>query len=217
MMTYKQKISKLLGINQKEIDEIYKEINSSEFIKHIMEKGNIQRGFFDLSMLSVLRAPTIYVLCRVLKPELVLETGVADGFSTSFILYALEKTKKGRLYSIDLPNQRGQELGTNKSTGWLVPNDLRKRWTLILGSSKEKLPTLLNELGKIDIFYHDSDHGYENMLFEFNLSWSFLKDNGVLISDDITDSRAFEEFCSLKKCRNTTLFKLGIMSRRGRE
>ena len=47
------------------------------------------------------------------------------------------------------------------------------------------LEPLLKKLGRIDIFFHDSLHTYKHMLFEYNTCWDYLKDNGILISDDI--------------------------------
>src|SRR6266480_7212838 len=44
-----------------------------------------------------------YALCRALKPSVVMETGVAYGVSTAFLLKALDVNRNGRLHSIDLP------------------------------------------------------------------------------------------------------------------
>jgi len=207
---YKYKLAHLIGVPKREINFLYNEINTSDFLKEIKRKTKKIRGWYYLSMLSPFRAPLLYVICRILKPEVVIETGVADGYSSSFILYALEKNMKGYLYSIDLPNQPGHELKEGKTAGWLVPKNLKKRWTLIFGSSKEKLPELLINLNKIDIFYHDSDHSYEHMMFEFNTIWKYLKPKGYLLADDITENIAFKEFVEEKKCKYIKLFKLGI-------
>lgn len=44
------------------------------------------------------------------------------------------------------------------------------------------------------IFFHDSDHSYENMFFEFSWAWKKLKAE-VIISDDIDGNDAFYDFC----------------------
>lgn len=213
-LAYKQKIASLTDIKLADIDKVYREVYGTEFMKEIITKSNIRRGFFDFSAFSVLRAPTLYVLCRISKPEVVIETGVADGFSSAFILRALEKNQKGHLYSIDLPNQPGQGLGNNKQTGWLVPEEFKHRWSLIFGSSQNKLPALLQDLGKIDIFFHDSDHSYQNMMFEFNQAWRYLKPRGYLLSDDITENDAFADFVRFKGAKFfLQLFKLGMVIR----
>ncbi len=47
----------------------------------------------------------LYAIVRSLKPETVLETGVASGLASAYILLALRQNKKGKLYSIDLPSE----------------------------------------------------------------------------------------------------------------
>jgi predicted O-methyltransferase YrrM len=47
---------------------------------------------------------SIYVIIRVLKPNIIVETGVANGASSFYILLALKRNKKSHLFSIDFPN-----------------------------------------------------------------------------------------------------------------
>jgi len=102
----------------------------------------------------------------------------------------MEDNKKGKLYSIDFP-QAIVEKGLTTispegtSSGWLIPDYLKHRWDLTLGKSEDILLPLLKKLGKIDIFFHDSLHTYDHMLFEYNTCWDYIKHNGILISDDI--------------------------------
>ena len=132
----------------------------------------------------------LYMLVRALKPDIFVETGVSGGESSTFILQAMEDNKKGKLYSVDFP-QAIVEKGLTTispegtSSGWLIPDYLKHRWDLTLGKSEDVLPPLLKKLEKIDIFFHDSLHTYDHMLFEYNTCWDHLTDNGILISDDI--------------------------------
>ena len=48
-------------------------------------------------------------VCRLLEPQVVLETGVAYGVSSAFILRALEENGHGILHSVDLPPLRRYE------------------------------------------------------------------------------------------------------------
>ena len=135
----------------------------------------------------------LYLLIRSLKPDIMIETGVSSGESSSYVLQTMHDNNKGKLYSIDLPGKLtgvvkdqitiGPESGP--ISGWAIPEYLRDRWELNLGSSEELLLPLLKKLEKIDIFFHDSLHTYAHMLFEYTTSWDFIKKNGVLISDDI--------------------------------
>ena len=47
-----------------------------------------------------------------------------------------------------------------------------ERWSLTIGRSQDELPTLLERLGEIDLFVHDSEHSYECMDFEFRAAWT---------------------------------------------
>jgi predicted O-methyltransferase YrrM len=131
-----------------------------------------------------------YLLCRLIWPSVVLETGVAYGVSSAFILRALEENGRGTLHSVDLPPLRRQY---ERSWGVAVPNDLRGRWRLHRGTSARILPRLLEEIGTVDFFVHDSLHTYKNMRREFDTVWPHLRNGAVLLADDIERNPAFNE------------------------
>ena len=81
--------------------------------------------------------------------------------------------------------------------GNAIPQNLRKKWKLVVGSSVAKLEEILRSKKTIDVFLHDSLHTYKNMLFEYNMSWPFIKKNGFLISDDVSENNAFLDFYSI--------------------
>ncbi|MDO8549619.1 MAG: class I SAM-dependent methyltransferase, partial [Ignavibacteria bacterium] len=97
------------------------------------------------------------------------------------------------------------------STGWVVPKELRSRWKLILGDSKIELPRLLKEITKIDVFFHDSDHSYENMKYEYNIVFPSLKNEGIILSDDIHKNNAFNEFINQHNLRAIIFSKGGCL------
>ncbi|MDN5698624.1 MAG: class I SAM-dependent methyltransferase [Rubrobacter sp.] len=55
---------------------------------------------------DVVFARSCYLLCRLRKPEAVVETGVAHGVSSAFLLAALRVNGGGELHSVDLPPLR---------------------------------------------------------------------------------------------------------------
>jgi len=140
----------------------------------------------------------LYVLTKIIKPETIVETGVAYGRSTTFILQSLNDNQKGKLYSVDSTFRPWE---TKKMIGSAIPEDIKKRWKLIFGTSKNELKNICKSLDVIDIFIHDSLHTYENMMYEFELIWPFIKKNGYLLSDDILGNNAFYDFCKLKKIK----------------
>ncbi len=139
--------------------------------------------------------PSLYILMRLVKPNRVLETGVASGASSAYILSALHDNGEGTLFSIDLPPG---DLPEGKSTGWVVPKHLRSRWRLDIGDSKDLLKPLLEEIGEIDCFIHDSLHTYEHMIWEFMTAWEYLRPGGLFLSHDVGVNEAFFHFMKEK-------------------
>jgi hypothetical protein len=149
----------------------------------------------------------LYALVRKLAPRVAVETGVCNGFSTAFVLLALARNGAGELHSIDLPEvvgadyepgtfwegKQGAAIPPGKEPGWMIPHDLRERWRLVVGRSQEELPPLLEALGAIDLFVHDSEHSYECMNFEFRAVWPTLAEGAALVADDWNWNEAFAE------------------------
>ena len=188
----KATIADLTGIPMLEVERYYRIIGTNGKLKshlHSNLKGKSYQGqnFFTTHEL--------YVVCRLLRPRVVIETGVASGYSSTFLLQALEDQKKGHLYSIDMWKAGGPNLPPEREVGWLVPPWLRERWTLILGASKNILEPLLKSLGSLDIFYHDSDHTYSNMMFEFETALKYASIPSLILSDNIEWNTSFADFC----------------------
>ena len=101
------------------------------------------------------------------------------------------------LYSIDLPEVGMPQL-IDKLPGWLVEDGIKDRWVMNLGDSREILPDLCEKVGNVDIFLHDSEHSYRNMLFEFNTVWDYMSNEGVLLADDSFGNDAILDFVSNK-------------------
>lgn len=147
--------------------------------------------------------PMLYVAIRLLKPKVMVETGVFDGVSSSVLLQAMHDNNEGVLESIDLPatdtivgatdGMPETRLPAGQQPGWLVPARLRSRYSLNLGDSRELLPRVLQKHQTIDIFFHDSLHTYEHMKFEFQAAWPHLRAGGLFASDDVMGHRAMME------------------------
>jgi hypothetical protein len=133
-----------------------------------------------------------YCLVRKFKPKIIVETGTSMGWSSYMLLSAISRNKTGHLHSLDLNDS--ENVKNYGGVGYLVSEKLRKNWTLTIGDTKEKLEPILKKLNQIDMFIHDSEHSYEAMMFEYTTAWKYLKKDGILGSDDINHSDAFEEF-----------------------
>lgn len=108
-----------------------------------------------------------------------------------------KKNNFGHLYSFDL--DISENVKKEGGVGYLVTDDLKKNWTLKIEDTKLYLEPFLKKLKFIDMFIHDSEHTYDTMMFEYNLGWAHLKNDGILCSDDINHSNAFEEFIKIHK------------------
>jgi predicted O-methyltransferase YrrM len=137
-----------------------------------------------------LLARCCYLACRLLTPDAVVETGVAYGVSSAFILKALGENGRGSLHSIDLPPLRREY---EQFWGVAVPEAIKGRWVLHRGSSARTLPGLLRSLGTVDLFLHDSLHTRRNMRREIESVWPHLRTGGVVLADDVERNRAFGE------------------------
>ena len=138
-------------------------------------------------------ARAAYTAVRHLKPDSVVETGVARGVTSRVVLEALKQNGVGHLWSIDLPPLA---VGWQASSALCVTSDLRENWTLIRGASRRSLPALVGERGCLGLFIHDSLHTYSNMMWEMNEVWPYLERGGLLLSDDVDDNYAFLDFAA---------------------
>lgn len=133
----------------------------------------------------------IWCLVRHLRPSRVIETGVAHGFTSRFILEALERNGEGHLWSIDLP-PLDPVLGAE--VGVAVEQRHPARWSYIRGTSRQRLPRLIAEVGEIDLFVHDSLHSEHNLRFELDRAWAALRPGGAIVVDDMDVNWGFRSF-----------------------
>jgi predicted O-methyltransferase YrrM len=168
-----------------------------------------------LSGIGLDRAQDYYAVVRKLEPSIIVETGVCNGISTLSILLALQQNGSGKLYSIDYPFRADESLDefrqetfegyggaaipSDKDPGWIIPDELRSAWDLTIGKSQRELPRLITELETIDMFAHDSEHSHPCMMFEFELAYEWIRDDGVILSDDISWNSAFSVFTEVRK------------------
>jgi predicted O-methyltransferase YrrM len=149
----------------------------------------------------------LYMLVRATKPSRLLETGTGSGFSSIFILYAMEMNRRGALLSTDVvpkfirtingiyTSGAGQIfMPKNTMPGWMIPDWLHSRLQISLLDSNNSFPAVVKSFGPVDFFFHDSNHSYENMSFEFKTIWRFLRSGGVIASHDVAWNSAFREF-----------------------
>jgi predicted O-methyltransferase YrrM len=202
---FSRPLSNFLNFEIDEIKTFFNELVYSDFINSL-----ISRGLKDAkATILISEGALLYVVCRIIKPEIVIETGVGAGLSTSFILKCLNDIGRGLLYSIDLPDQ---DILRGKEISYLIPPEYKKRWKLYIGDSKNILPQVLTEVSEVDISFHDAYASYEHQMFEYTSVWRKLRKGGLLISDNIDLSKAFFEFSKEVKCPTMVVgVKFGLL------
>ena len=183
-------VGRMLGLDARSLDARYRELHANtRFVGHVASMSKLA----GRPLGGFARPADLYVICRTIRPTVVLETGVASGLSSAYILQALEDNSLGKLYSIDLPDADTEELlgvvltrlPAGRQSGWVVPEWLRARWDLRIGKSRDLLPSLLDEVREVQLFLHDSEHSFENMMYEFEEVWPRLSEGGFVMSDDV--------------------------------
>jgi predicted O-methyltransferase YrrM len=150
------------------------------------------------------RALLLYITMRVLRPDIVVETGCFTGWDSAVILQALDRNGRGHLHTIDLPardgvfSQHGDHaaLPDGLHPGFLVPDAFKPRWSFIEGNVRDELMPLLARVGAVDLFFHDSDHTYAHMMWEYAAALPHIRPGGLIVSDDIAWNTAFWDFAA---------------------
>ncbi len=118
-----------------------------------------------------------------IKPDLIIETGVARGGSLIFLASILELIGKGNVLGVEIELRRHNENAIKK-------HPMYKRIKILKGSSTdpkifEKVKEIAKNNKKILVIL-DSDHTKNHVLKELNLYSQFVsKDNYIIVCDTI--------------------------------
>jgi hypothetical protein len=166
----------LYKINKGEIKKINFEIK--KFLQYVPKLMRYAAADYEL----------LYFLTKKYKPKLILETGVAIGYSTSYFLKALEKNKFGKLYSSDF-----MYLGIKNSKKYIgyLPKKLGYDHKIFTNGDEFNIPHILKEIKSIDLFHYDSDKSYDGKDKIFKMISNKLSKKAIYVMDDIQDDSFF--------------------------
>ncbi len=162
----------------------------------IIDSGNRIQAKCPIKLGGSSHINLIYNCIIQIKAKLVIETGVAYGWSSLAILKGLSETTNGKLVSVDMPyvNKKSENY-----VGIVVPNFLRKNWVIL---DQPDIPGIKNAIKisgeKVDLCHYDSDKTWWGRDYAYPLLWDSLKPGGLFISDDINDNLYFSEFVKNK-------------------
>ncbi|MHA1229548.1 MAG: class I SAM-dependent methyltransferase [Candidatus Helarchaeota archaeon] len=123
--------------------------------------------------LDDIEAEITYLLIREFKPETVVEISPCGGYSTSWILNALNDNNHGKLYSFDI---------IDKVLTYLPKDLVKDNWTFVLGDVRDNLDKLPD---KIDYLFMDSDHSHEFAVWYINNIFPKLKKDTLISVHDV--------------------------------
>jgi hypothetical protein len=150
----------------------------------LLGKGEFYPLFYDSNPGTL---ELLAMLIKKIRPANVIETGIANGASTRKILSSFSELNltNSKLYSMDI--------NPHVATPYLLSNP---QFHFICIDSQKSFTSAMHKIGTVDLFYHDSNHSYDNQMHEYSIAWEMLNsDNGILMSDDINWSNAFLDFC----------------------
>ncbi|MDF2705522.1 MAG: Methyltransferase domain [Nonomuraea muscovyensis] len=134
----------------------------------------------------------LHFLTLALRPRVVVETGVAAGWSTAAVLDAMRANMMGHLYSSDFPCFRLPD--AERHIGHVVPERLKDRWTLHIRGDRRNLGEILHPTMRVDLVHYDSDKTRSGREFFLDRVAPHLTDEHVLVMDDIQDNLVFREY-----------------------
>lgn len=149
----------------------------------------------------------LYFVTRLRRPEHVVETGVAAGFSSQAILAALALNGRGRLDSSDFPYFRLPH--PERFIGVLVDEQFRSNWRLHLDGDEANLPRILAETPRIDLFHYDSDKSYTGRRRAMELIEPHCHAETLIVMDDLQDGSFFRDYVTERAIRQYSVLRCG--------
>ncbi len=138
-----------------------------------------------------------YAFARVLKPKIIVETGIDKGLGSVLLCAALLKNKEegfgGRYYGTDI----------NPKAGYLLGGKYLQTGEILFGDSIQSLSKFTK---KIDLFINDSDHSAEYEYQEYLTIKPLITDRTIILGDNSHCTSKLADF-SLETDRRFIFYK----------
>lgn len=186
-----ERVSELTGASLAEIAQFRRDLKESSLPDTLLDRGAGLAYARELPQGALL-----YLLVRAARPSRVIETGVGPGYSTAWILAALDANHEGELVSLGPGPVAGRAIGVREfMVGQFVPPSLRTRWTLALGNSEDRLRAILAGTSRVDLFFYDNGPVASRARFELRAAWEALSPRGILLAHHTEANSAWNDFC----------------------
>jgi len=185
------RISQLTGASPSDLARFRRDLKESSLPDTLLDRG---AGIAYARELP--QGALLYLLVRAARPARVIETGVGPGYSTAWVLAALDSNREGELTSLGPGPVAGRATGVREFTvGQFVPPSLRTRWTLALGNSEDRLRRILAGSTRVDLFFYDNGPVASRARFELRAAWEALSPRGILLAHHTDANSAWNDFC----------------------
>lgn len=186
-----ERIQGLTGASEADLSRFRRELRETDLPDTLLDRGAGLAFTHELPQGALL-----YLVVRASRPRSVVETGVRPGYSTAWILAALDANREGQLVSLGPGPTAGRAAGVKDVTvGQFVPPSLRTRWTLALGNSEDRLREILAGSSGVDLFFYDNGPVVSRARFELRAAWEALSPRGILLAHHIEANSAWADFC----------------------
>lgn len=129
-----------------------------------------------------------YLITRITKPRLVVETGIHDGLGSETVLRALQRNaeegSEGQLISFDI----------YADTGWAIAPSLKVRWRQVIGSTFDALEPALRGR-QVDFFIRDTPPSERNVRFELGIALRHAADKLIVVDSAGEGAIVLREIC----------------------
>ncbi len=138
-----------------------------------------------------------YAFVRIMKPGVVVETGVDKGLGSALLCSALLRNREegfdGHYFGTDI----------NPAAGFMLTGKYREAGEILYGDSIDSLKKMT---GEIDLFINDSDHSADYEYMEYRAIMPLITDRTVILGDNSSSSDKLALF-SNETGRNFLFFK----------
>jgi len=189
-------------ITNKDFELVYsyimEPINDSELKDFIINKTKKSKFKYKADCrVDFARRLGWYCFARVIKPKIIVETGIDKGLASVLLCRALQKNNEegflGRYYGTDI----------NEDAGYLLDGIYKDFGEILYGDSIESLKKFDK---KIDLFINDSDHSANYEYDEYIIIKDKLSPNGIILGDNCNATDKLSQF-SKETGRNFLFFK----------
>ena len=174
-------IANITGVTVADVERLIVEGRTSERLRQYLES---MQGLREYRHLSDARADFgrrlgWYAFARIMKPDVIVETGVDKGLGAVLLCEALLKNGHGCYYGTDI----------DPNAGKMLAGEYRTVGEILYGDSIESIRGLA---GPVDLFINDSDHSDEYEAAEYRTVEPLLSRRAIILGDNahMTDKLA---------------------------